>query len=231
MILTRPPLNGLIGPSITTTNQRFWFKADSLALSNGDPVSTWVDSSPSSNNATAATTQRPTYRSNGLNSFPAVEFDGSLNWLDLSSPISSATLAASTCFAVIRADAGSPRFALFGGIAGAASFGCDNVNSYKVFVGPDIRESSFGASPTGFYIIAADFNGSASHYWINGQSAGSDIANTPSQSLSVIGKGAGSSITLFDGLIFELILYASVLGSTDRQTVLDYLQTKYHANG
>lgn len=217
------------GSAIPPANLRFWFKADSLVLADGDPVSTWTDSGPNGNNATASTTQRPTYRSNGLNGYPAVDFDGSLNWLDLTSPITSATTTF-TGFAVIKADTGQ-RHALFGGVSGAMSFGVDSSNGNKLFVGPNFPLSDYAASPTGFYLVAFDSNTSASHFWLQGQAAGTAAANTPTQSLSVIGKSAGSSITLFDGKIFELILYGSVLGSTDRQTVLDYLHTKYHADG
>lgn len=54
-----------------------WFKADALVLNDGDPVATWTDSSGYGRSATEAT-NRPTYRASvaGLNSLPAVQFDG-----------------------------------------------------------------------------------------------------------------------------------------------------------
>jgi hypothetical protein len=55
-----------------------WWKADSLSLNDGDPVSTWLDSN-TSNNATATTTARPTYKTNIFGSMPALLFNGTTN--------------------------------------------------------------------------------------------------------------------------------------------------------
>jgi hypothetical protein len=52
-----------------------WWKADSLSLSDGDPVATWEDSSGNSRDLTEGTT-KPTYETGILNSLPVVRFDG-----------------------------------------------------------------------------------------------------------------------------------------------------------
>ncbi len=67
------------GPSGFTPSQlapHAWFKADSLALSNNDPVSTWTDSSGNARDATGVTTTRPLYIANARNGLPVVRFDG-----------------------------------------------------------------------------------------------------------------------------------------------------------
>lgn len=69
-----------------------WYKADSLALNDGDLVSTWADQSGNSRDVTAAGANRPTYKSAGLNSKPSVRFTTS-NSLALASDF---TIAAST---------------------------------------------------------------------------------------------------------------------------------------
>lgn len=53
-----------------------WWKADALALADGDPVSTWTDSSSSANHGTQTLTARPTYKTNIINGYPVVRFDG-----------------------------------------------------------------------------------------------------------------------------------------------------------
>lgn len=51
-----------------------WYKADSLLLTNGDPVSTWVDSSGNGHDMTQTGSNRPTYETNIQNSLPGVKF-------------------------------------------------------------------------------------------------------------------------------------------------------------
>lgn len=55
-----------------------WLRADSLALNDGDPVSTWADRSGKAHNATAAGGVRPIYHTTvtELTSYPIVQFDG-----------------------------------------------------------------------------------------------------------------------------------------------------------
>jgi hypothetical protein len=55
-----------------------WLKADALSLANNDPVSSWTDSSTSSNPATQATSgKQPIYKTNQVNGLPVVEFSTS----------------------------------------------------------------------------------------------------------------------------------------------------------
>lgn len=55
-----------------------WMKADALLLADGDPVSTWPDSSTNSNDATQGTSGfMPTFVENVVNGKPVVRFDGS----------------------------------------------------------------------------------------------------------------------------------------------------------
>lgn len=60
------------------SNQLFWFKADSLSLSNNDPVSAWVNSfGDSSRDASSSGSNRPTYKTGGLNGKPYLSFNAS----------------------------------------------------------------------------------------------------------------------------------------------------------
>lgn len=59
-----------------------WYKADAITgLSDGDPVSTWSDSSGGGYNLTQTSTARPLYQTNTLNGLPVVEFDGTDDYL------------------------------------------------------------------------------------------------------------------------------------------------------
>lgn len=63
---------------VTIPDLLLWLKADAIeGLSDGDPVSTWVDSGTGGNDAIQATGGlKPLYKTGILNSLPAVRFDG-----------------------------------------------------------------------------------------------------------------------------------------------------------
>jgi hypothetical protein len=75
------------GPSQTPdqiAGLKLWLKADSLSLSDGDPVSTWADSSGNGNDATQGTAGlRPLYKTNIVGGKPVVRFDGTDDYLAL----------------------------------------------------------------------------------------------------------------------------------------------------
>ena len=61
-----------------------WWKADSLSLNDGDPISIWPDSN-STNDATGSGTTRPVFAAHVFGDKPVVRFDGVDDQLDLSS--------------------------------------------------------------------------------------------------------------------------------------------------
>jgi hypothetical protein len=64
---------------------RAWYKADAITgLSDGDPVSTWADSSGGGYDLTQTSTARPLYQTSTLNGLPVIEFDGTDDTLDAS---------------------------------------------------------------------------------------------------------------------------------------------------
>src|SRR5678816_1516696 len=54
-----------------------WLKADSLALSNNDPVGLWTDSSGNGHHVSqSGVGEKPLFKTNQLNGYPGVLFDG-----------------------------------------------------------------------------------------------------------------------------------------------------------
>jgi len=66
---------------------QLWLKADAITgLVDSDPVTTWSDSSGNGNDATQATASRkPTYKTAIQNGKPVVRVDGVDDWMDVSS--------------------------------------------------------------------------------------------------------------------------------------------------
>lgn len=59
-----------------------WFAADSLNLSNGDPVSIWNDISGNGNDAEqSVSASQPTFTTGEINGLPAVVFDGTNDFM------------------------------------------------------------------------------------------------------------------------------------------------------
>lgn len=79
---------GLSGdPGMPSSGLVALWRASSLSLANGDPVSTWAPASGTPGSLTGSGSARPTYRATGSPSGgPAVEFDGSDDEMTLSSP-------------------------------------------------------------------------------------------------------------------------------------------------
>lgn len=74
-------------PGLPTSGLVALWRASDLALSDGDPVSTWAPGSGTPGSLTGSGSARPTYHATGSPSGgPCVEFDGSNDELSLSSP-------------------------------------------------------------------------------------------------------------------------------------------------
>jgi hypothetical protein len=204
-----------------------WYKADSLSLNDGDPVSTWTDSSGSGNDATEASGARPLYQTNELNGLPVVQFDGVDDQM-----VSSLSMATKpfTAFAVVK-------FATFvneATILGPNASGglqwrgnSDQRQGLLKSVTAEIGSSGTQLSVDTFYRLAATYSsGGAYTFYLNGTADGTGTNN---QTFSATTLQLARNITGEDltGQIAEILFYDSVLGTTDRQAVEVYLTDKW----
>lgn len=74
-----------IPTDVTGSALSLWYKADSLTLNDGDAVSSWTDSSGNNRHATMSGSNRPVYKTNIQNSYPSIRFDGSNDYLLITS--------------------------------------------------------------------------------------------------------------------------------------------------
>lgn len=229
------------------SNLRGWWKADALALSNNDPVATWNDSSASGLNMTQATSgNRPTFKTSQVNGLPAVDFDGSSDFLSNSSSMSPTT-GFWTAFAVVKLDSVTGTRAIVdadreGGARLAQMLRTDGTGMTTIVLtgtSPNVFSDSPGATlATGtWYILEAVYDGSSIEAFVDGTGNGS-TSTVGTSPLSDGGGGArcvlGAHLdsastpgTWFDGLIAEVVAYSDGKNSTDRGLVRAYLETKY----
>lgn len=192
-------------------------------LSDGDPVSSWTDSSGNGHTATQTGTARPTFKSNIVNGKPVVRFlASSLTSLNVTSPPSG--VSPWTVFVVSKVAAsallitiGEPVTArpvgpLFSDTDG--NFYTANRSSYS---------AASNAFTGAFHVFSVESNGTGIPLnWVDGTSQSvSGGASAGAGNWTQIGSNASN------GDIAEIILYNADLGSTDRANIEKYLGTKY----
>lgn len=204
----------------TISDLALWLKADSLVLSDNDPVSTWADDSGNGRDVTQAGSLRPIYKTNIVNGEPVVRFNGSDQYLQLAQSfisgngwtILTVTKADTSTEGVVAAndDPGQRGWALFrGNASGNVETSGTPGTAYTAGSGFDIINVAGGIS---IYV-----NGT-----LNAQATRSIPSN--SANFDVGRRGFGS---YFDGDIAEIIIYDRLLTTQERQDVTLYLSAKY----
>ena len=241
---------GLTNPGSLT------YTASVPALADGDPVSTWHDSSTNGNDATMTGSNRPIFKSNvllrdvrrpGLSpgpeetpdqlpgdvqpllvGKPVVRFSvAGSSKLNLATPISGA--APWTIFAVLKGAGTSVALYCLGGSASGPIGILENSDAKTYFADQaNIFPNSGGSYAGAFHVMTAQAaGGGVAHLWGNGISdAPSAGALVSSGNFSGIGWQPGTT-TYSDGDIAEILIYNNAVGSTDRMNIEAYLGTKY----
>ena len=199
-----------------------WLKADSLALADGDAVTTWTDSSGLGNNATQAVVDnKPLYKVNIINGKPVVRYDGIDDLLDVT------TLAINqpdTIFIAVDLDVVTGGHHFFDTSGGARQL--INGAGWGMYAGTPL--DGVGAPDTNPYILSAVFNGVSSALYANGtlKVSGDAGANGLSGNIHIC-AGTGGADVAIDGDVSEVIIYSSALSDANRMKVEDYLSAKW----
>jgi len=201
---------------------QLWLKADSLSLSDNDPVAAWTDSSGSGNNmAQSDSSMRPIYKTNILNGQPVVRFDGVDDYLVLPSSVGISTL-----FLVIKHSTGTGDYQHF---VGSASNGIGGYPWHG------------GSGTSLLYNLTVPSYVQDGSGWVDGVSiAPTSILKPTTFSLITLEPTQASIFQAiatwvpqnaqdrnFNGDYAEIIAYNSTLSTTDRQSVETYLGAKY----
>jgi hypothetical protein len=198
-----------------------WFKADALALNDTDPVTSWTDSSGKARNATEATNP-PSYRTNVVNGFPVVRFDGVNDKLQTASfPLAQPL----TIFAVFRhSSLATTNKTVFDGLTNLSAMLSGQVTGpqWIAFAGTNLFD---GTADTNWHVATVVFNGGSSNIRIDGGPGVTGNAGTATPSGITLGS-RGSGINFFVGDIFEVTVYSSALSTTNINSVGAYLAAR-----
>jgi hypothetical protein len=212
---------------------KLWLKADSLALSDGDPVTTWPDSSGQGNNAAQATgSKKPTYKASIQNGRPAVRFDG----VDDALKVSSITLPTFfTIFVAGRFTNAAPMFVEQSADANANDgfYFYGNNGNIAVIRRTSAHSANGAANWMGSTaaIVGLTYDGT---HAVRRNGADVTITGTagttrPNSNVTAdLFLGSRNEASIFSsGDFFEILIYGSPLSSADRLRVETYLNGRW----
>jgi hypothetical protein len=234
--VTTPPFDPSELPGLL-----LWLAADSLPLDDGAPVASWPDSSGAGWDAIQATTSsQPTYAARGFGGRPAVQFDGSDDYLHIDDDGSLGPARLTVCV-VARLGALGRFHGFLGrgvGFWSSTDYGLRVIsdNSYDFFLGvPDgstPHSMAVGTADTSPHITTGSYDGVSRTLERDGLALGQELyaldppSYNPGVYLGAYAGGAGLSF-LLEGEIAEVLIYAPALSSTDRDALALGLGAKY----
>lgn len=196
-----------------------WLDASQIVgLSDGDPVVTWADESGNGADATAVTASggTVTFETNELNALPGVLFAGAVAYITGDH----GALSEYSIFVVARINPASADQRLYGNSVNALLG--SNGSKWQAYTGSFI-DSGISTSSSAVML---------------GLTAGVGRVLTVNEAATTDGTTAGGlngtylncyigAAEFTNGYLFEMIVYDSKLGTTDRQTVEAYLKAKW----
>jgi hypothetical protein len=203
----------------------FWLTADSLALSDNDPVVDWLDQSPSHlNYGQNSAGAQPKYKTNIVNGRPVVRFDG--NDQLASDPTSLPWTTANTV--IWCGSPSSTNGYLFAEVAFISHFGGKAFEYFWPASGAE--RATFVASASGFHILTLTRTNGTGNYigYFDGAQVFSNpvvASNWNGSGLQTIGARTSSDFATMD--LCQMMHYSSILNSTSLNNVHTYLGDEY----
>lgn len=240
------------GGAGNATNNVFWIMANNGPSDtvDGAAISSWADQSGNGIDvAQANSNQRPLYRNNIMNGYPAVQFDfnsssGQNDFLTAPDNILLDNTTGLTVFTVIRStNLGSARSILSKrtNVSVNHSYMFFFFSSNYLFLDVQNTDNRFDSSPVSFttgtnYLLGFMYDGTLassqrSKIYSAGQllktSTESATAIADNNSPLVIGATHTTDSRAFGGYMSEIIIYREALNRTERILVDNYLSAKY----
>jgi len=227
--------------SLSPNNPRLWLKADSLNLSDNDPISTWDDLSGNNNDAVQSNVSyKPIFKANQVSGKPAVQFDGANDSL-AGGALGVSGSGASSLFLVGKSLASygdGARFLSFGSIAGTEGtirifmYRNSPFQSFVFYPGGYLQFNEAGLSSSNFGILFVSNNSGDRYrdsiFRYNGQIGSiytcdscNAVPNLTDEIYTIGGTPSANS------QMAEIIVYNRALSDNERESVEKYLDGKY----
>jgi len=232
------PVSGLLPEHWYRSDQGLWQDAGvTPAVLDGDVVGRWEDISANADHVNQANAgNKPTLQSGAadlLGGHPVVRFDGINDYLQGAFTTGGAMAQPNTMFAVAKLDAiavndDADHYILMGDdIGNRDALLADNNTAPDTWIIYADTKLVGSASDSNWNIWSALFNGVVSQFWHNGISeAGS--GNAGAESIDGLTVGAYfTGAAPWDGDVIEIILYDANLSNADKNTIGNYLATRY----
>lgn len=224
-----------------SSSNYLWLDAARLQLNNNDPVSSWTDFSGNNNTATQGTSaNQPVYLTNYINARPALYFNG--NYHMQTGAIAALNTNQFTWFIVGESN-NTLRYFLGANYTSGALSGNSlmwgtykgSANDYRVCTRrADGTQRHIGmGSGAGYQVVTGRWSTSSTAFWgwRNGSQSswsGADASPSGHNFLRVGAASSGFSNNLI-GYMSEVIVYNTLLNTTQRIIVENYLASKYGA--
>ena len=229
--------------SVATSGLQLWLKADAGLTTSGNAVSQWADQSGNGRNAAqTATASRPALISGATNGRPAVLFDGVNDFMTFALPVNGVgamtlVLVSSNSTDKNGGSTNAESSAIFWNETN--SWGTVYLSPYQTNVKFRFGTGQTGNVPsfsrptslgTAFSTSIAIKSGSTDSLYVNGAPVVTQSGKLPSiaatNGTGNLGRGYNNN-TYFPGMIAEALVYNRALSDTERQSLENYLNTKY----
>lgn len=222
-------------PGLPSSGLVALWRASSLSLADGDPVSTWAPSSGTPGTLTASGSERPTFRATGSpGGGPCVEFDGASDYLSLSSPSGLPTGAsAGTIVAILSRMAGGAglrHVAMYGSVANNAARGlATSGGAWATHEwGSNTVSGSDAPRTRAGHVLGHVYDGSVLTLWVDGAPAAArTVALGTTAPALVVGSRIVPAAELAAFRLMELAIYSRALLDADWAQVMAHARAAH----
>jgi hypothetical protein len=220
------------GPPVT--GYAAWYDSSQITgVADGALLGTWPDLSGNGYTLTATGTQRPTYYSSTqtINGLPVVAFSGTVELLLASAPVAMPTATPLSIFLVCKPTSFAGYMNLFNHWGSNPpkpwQWYVDTSGALNFSSGSLAVSSTLSTAGLHLYEVVWDGSTTAAQY-IDGASAGSGSVSASAGGTYpfTLGTEDNDNYT-FLGLIAEVVYYQTALSAANRQSVENYLRTKW----
>lgn len=225
---------GYVPPAFSPSDVPFLalrLDASDVSSINTGSTFTWLDKSDNANHAVQATTaNKPSSGTRAINGLNAIDFDGTSDFLSLTSGISSTS--GYTVYAVVTMDDTATNKVILSGAANCPGIRANASEAFQILLtGAAVQLLGTKTGNTSPALLTAMTGGTAPNMLYLGGviDAQGDTATTYSAPVSLVGKNlqAGSE-QYMDGAIGEILIYATDSQShAHRNAIIRYLGEKW----